>query len=165
MPNAISAISSEPSLMSARLEKNLPTALKKLEMSPPSEARGTLLGYACLQPQRPPHDAILERRGDHVGLEHDAGQRGHPDGERARGAPGGQGLGFTLLADEDHAVCERYGVWAEKSMYGRTYMGALRATFIIDAEGTVARVFPKVSPKTHDDVVLKALSELSGAAG
>jgi peroxiredoxin Q/BCP len=77
---------------------------------------------------------------------------------------GGQGLGFTLLADEDHAVCELYGVWGEKSMYGRTYMGAQRATFIIDASGTVAKVFPKVSPKTHDDVVLKALDELGATA-
>jgi peroxiredoxin Q/BCP len=77
---------------------------------------------------------------------------------------GGQGLGFTLLADEDHAVCELYGVWGEKSMYGRTYMGAQRATFIIDASGTVAKVFPKVSPKTHDDVVLAALNELGAAA-
>jgi peroxiredoxin Q/BCP len=75
-----------------------------------------------------------------------------------------QSLGFTLLADADHAVCERYGVWAEKSMYGRTYWGALRATFIIDASGTVARVFPKVSPKTHDEVVLAALEELGAAA-
>ena len=49
-------------------------------------------------------------------------------------------------------------------MYGRTYWGALRATFIIDPEGTVATVFPKVSPKTHDDVVLKALDELGAAA-
>jgi peroxiredoxin Q/BCP len=77
---------------------------------------------------------------------------------------GGQGLNFTLLADEDHAVCETYGVWAEKSMYGRTYWGALRATFIIDPAGTVARVFPKVSPKTHDEVVLAALGELGAAA-
>jgi peroxiredoxin Q/BCP len=69
-----------------------------------------------------------------------------------------QGLNFTLLADEDHAVCERYGVWAEKSMYGRTYMGALRATFVIDAEGVVAHVIPKVSPKTHDEEVLAALA-------
>jgi peroxiredoxin Q/BCP len=49
-------------------------------------------------------------------------------------------------------------------MYGRTYMGAQRATFIIDASGTVAKVFPKVSPKTHDDVVLKALDELGATA-
>jgi len=75
-----------------------------------------------------------------------------------------ESLDFRLLADEDHAVCDTYGVWAEKSMYGRTYWGALRATFIIDPEGAVATVFPKVSPKTHDDVVLKALDELGAAA-
>ena len=75
-----------------------------------------------------------------------------------------QSLGFTLLADEDHAVCDAYGVWAEKSMYGKTYWGALRATFIIDAEGTIVHVIPKVSPKTHDDEVLKVLGELSTAA-
>jgi thioredoxin-dependent peroxiredoxin len=72
-------------------------------------------------------------------------------------------LGFTLLADEDHAVCEAYGVWGEKSMYGRTYMGAQRATFIIDGEGVIQHVIPKVSPKTHDDEVLKAIGELSAA--
>ena len=76
---------------------------------------------------------------------------------------GGQSLNFTLLADEDHAVCDLYGVWGEKSMYGKTYMGAQRSTFIIDADGTIARVFPKVSPKTHDDVVLKALADLQPA--
>ena len=76
---------------------------------------------------------------------------------------GGQSLDFTLLADEDHAVCELYGVWGEKSMYGKTYMGAQRATFIIDAEGTIAHVIPKASPKTHDDEVLKALVELAAA--
>jgi len=71
------------------------------------------------------------------------------------------GLNFPLLADEDHAVCEAYGVWAEKSMYGRTYWGALRATFVIDAEGVVRHVIPKVSPKTHDKQVLAVLSELA----
>ena len=76
---------------------------------------------------------------------------------------GGQALNFTLLADEDHAVCDLFGVWGEKSMYGRTYMGAARATFIIDPSGRVARVFPKVSPKTHDEVVLAALDELPTA--
>jgi peroxiredoxin Q/BCP len=69
-----------------------------------------------------------------------------------------QSLNFTLLADEDHAVCERYGVWVEKSMYGRTYMGAQRATFLIDEEGVVRHVIPKASPKTHDDEVLAALA-------
>ena len=74
-----------------------------------------------------------------------------------------QALNFTLLADEDHAVCDAYGVWAEKAMYGKTYWGALRATFIIDANGTIAHVIPKASPKTHDDEVLKALGELAAA--
>ncbi len=75
-----------------------------------------------------------------------------------------QSLNFTLLADADNGVSETYGVWGERSMYGKTYMGVSRSTFIIAADGTVARVFPKVSPKTHDDVVLAALAELSGAA-
>jgi thioredoxin-dependent peroxiredoxin len=66
-------------------------------------------------------------------------------------------LDFTLLADADHAVAERYGTWVEKSMYGKKYMGVQRATFIVDPDGKIAKVFPKVSPKTHDDVVLAAL--------
>jgi peroxiredoxin Q/BCP len=69
-------------------------------------------------------------------------------------------LGFTLLADADHAVAEKYGAWVEKSMYGRKYMGVARATFIIDPKGKIAKVFPKVQPKKHDDLVLKALAEL-----
>jgi peroxiredoxin Q/BCP len=55
-------------------------------------------------------------------------------------------------------VCELYGVWAEKSMYGKHYWGAQRATFVIDAEGTVVHVIEKASPKTHDDEVLAALA-------
>ena len=74
-----------------------------------------------------------------------------------------QGLGFTLLADSDHAVAEQYGVWVEKSMYGRTYMGNARATFLIDEEGVVRHVIPKASPKTHDDEVLAALGTLAAA--
>ena len=74
-----------------------------------------------------------------------------------------QSLNFRLLADEDHAVCDLYGVWGEKSMYGKTYWGANRSTFIIDADGTVAHVIPKASPKTHDDEVLRALGELTAA--
>jgi peroxiredoxin Q/BCP len=74
-----------------------------------------------------------------------------------------QSLGFTLLADADHAVAEQYGVWVEKSMYGRTYMGNARATFIIDSEGVIRHVIPKASPKTHDDEVLAALGTLAAA--
>ncbi|MDX6359133.1 MAG: thioredoxin-dependent peroxiredoxin [Nocardioidaceae bacterium] len=72
-----------------------------------------------------------------------------------------QGLNFTLLADEDHAVCEAYGVWTEKSMYGKKYWGAQRATFVIDAEGTVVHVIEKVTPKSHDDEVLAALDAVA----
>ena len=69
-------------------------------------------------------------------------------------------LNFTLLADDGHAVCDLYGVWVQKSMYGRTYMGAQRATFIIDGDGCIRHVIPKASPKTHDDEVLEALADL-----
>ncbi|HEX6782151.1 MAG TPA: thioredoxin-dependent thiol peroxidase [Solirubrobacterales bacterium] len=72
-------------------------------------------------------------------------------------------LGFTLLADADHAVAEKYGTWVEKSMYGNKYMGVARATFVIDPKGKIVRVFPKVQPKKHDDLVLKALAELQAA--
>ena len=72
-----------------------------------------------------------------------------------------QSLNFTLLADEDHAVCESYGVWAEKSMYGKRFWGAQRATFIVGADGVIAHVIEKVKPATHDDEVLAALSQLA----
>jgi peroxiredoxin Q/BCP len=75
----------------------------------------------------------------------------------------GQGLNFTLLSDADHAVCERYGTWVEKSMYGKTYWGVQRATYVIDADGRITHVFPKVSPKTHDEQVLQALTGLQPA--
>jgi thioredoxin-dependent peroxiredoxin len=67
-------------------------------------------------------------------------------------------LEFTLLADADHEVAELYGVWVEKKMYGRTFMGVQRATFVIAPDGKVVHVLPKVSPKTHDDEVLEALA-------
>ena len=69
-----------------------------------------------------------------------------------------QGLNFTLLADEDHSVCDSYGVWVEKSMYGKRYWGAQRATFVIGADGKIVHVIEKASPKTHDTEVLEALS-------
>jgi peroxiredoxin Q/BCP len=69
-------------------------------------------------------------------------------------------LDFTLLADENHEVADLYGTWGEKKLYGKTYMGVQRATFIVDPEGKVAHVIPKASPKTHDDVVLEALGQL-----
>jgi thioredoxin-dependent peroxiredoxin len=66
-------------------------------------------------------------------------------------------LPFTLLADPDHATAEAYGVWVEKSMYGKTYMGVERSTFVIGADGTLTRVMRKVKPDSHADDVLAAL--------
>ena len=68
------------------------------------------------------------------------------------------GLPFALLADTDHAVAEQYGVWGEKSYAGKKYMGVKRSTFVIGADGNVARVMHDVKPATHADDVLAALS-------
>jgi thioredoxin-dependent peroxiredoxin len=70
-------------------------------------------------------------------------------------------LDFALLADEGHHVAEAYGVWVEKSMYGKTYFGNERTTFIIDFAGKVAQVLRKVKPAEHDALVLKALEQAS----
>ena len=67
-------------------------------------------------------------------------------------------LPFTLLADESHQVSDRYGVWGEKTMYGRTYEGVLRTTFLIDPEGKIVRVFEKVKPAEHSQEILSFLS-------
>ena len=72
-------------------------------------------------------------------------------------------LPFTLLADTDHAVAEQYGVWKEKSMYGRKYMGVERTTFIIDAAGKIAKIFEKVKPQGHAAEVEAALATLHAA--
>jgi thioredoxin-dependent peroxiredoxin len=66
-------------------------------------------------------------------------------------------LPFTLLADSDHAVAERYGVWAEKTYMGKKYMGIDRSTFVIDEDGTVKKAMHKVKPDSHADDVLAAL--------
>ena len=73
------------------------------------------------------------------------------------------GLWFTLLADAEHEVAEAYGTWMEKRHEGNSWWGVQRATFIIDSKGHIARVFPKVSPQSHDVVVLEALGELAAA--
>jgi len=69
-------------------------------------------------------------------------------------------LPFTLLADTDHAVADAYGVWKEKSMFGRSYMGVERTTFVIDREGNVAHVFEKVDPEGHAAEVAAVLERL-----
>jgi peroxiredoxin Q/BCP len=73
----------------------------------------------------------------------------------------GQGLNFALLSDEDHAVSEAYGVWVEKSMYGRQYMGIERSTFVVGPDGALTEVMRKVKPAEHDALVLAALGAAS----
>jgi len=70
------------------------------------------------------------------------------------------GLPFLLLSDEDHKVAEKYGVWQEKSMYGKKYYGIVRSTFVINEKGNLAKVFPKVKVEGHSEEVLAALDEV-----
>jgi peroxiredoxin Q/BCP len=74
-------------------------------------------------------------------------------------------LNFPLLADADHSVAESYGVWQEKSMYGRKYLGIARTTFVIGRDGKVKHVFEKVKPQGHDIEVLQWLTENVKRAG
>lgn len=69
-------------------------------------------------------------------------------------------LPFTLLADENKKMCQDYGVWVEKSMYGKKYMGVARTTFVIDDAGKIVKIFEKVTPKDHDKEVLEVLKGL-----
>lgn len=68
------------------------------------------------------------------------------------------GLGFTLLSDPDHKIAEKYGVWGEKKMYGRSYMGIIRSAFLIDEKGKLAQVWYKISPKDTPKKLLAALA-------
>ena len=70
-------------------------------------------------------------------------------------------LPYTLIADTDHAIAEAYGVWGEKSMFGRKYFGVLRTTFVIDPKGRIAKVFENVKPDGHADDVANALADMS----
>jgi len=69
------------------------------------------------------------------------------------------GLPYVFVADPDHAIAEAYGVWKEKSMYGRKYMGIERTTFVIDEKGKIAEIFAKVKPAGHAAEVLEALAK------
>lgn len=71
-------------------------------------------------------------------------------------------LPFILLSDEDKKLCQAYGVWVEKSMYGRKYMGVARATFIIDKKGRIVKIFAKVKPEGHNQEVIEVLKKVTG---
>ncbi len=70
-----------------------------------------------------------------------------------------ENLPYPLLADENHEVAEKYGVWVEKSMYGKKFWGVERTTFLIGADGVITRIFRKVKPETHSEQALTALKE------
>jgi peroxiredoxin Q/BCP len=74
------------------------------------------------------------------------------------------GLTFLLLSDESKTVLKKYGVWKKKTMFGKTFMGIERTTFLIDAQGRIARVFPRVRVETHVEEVLRTLETLDASA-
>ncbi|MFK7788445.1 MAG: thioredoxin-dependent thiol peroxidase [Phycisphaeraceae bacterium] len=86
-----------------------------------------------------------------------------PDDEKSKAKFAGKyDLNFPILADEGAKICSKYGVWQEKSMYGKTYMGVVRTTFLIDPNGKVAQRFDKVKVKGHTEAVLEALDAAAG---
>ncbi len=94
--------------------------------------------------------AIEEKNAVVLGVSPD-GQKSHAKFRTKHNLP------FTLLVDEDHAIAEAYGVWGEKSMYGKTYMGIIRSHFVIDEEGRIAQAEVKVSPTDSVERALAAL--------
>ena len=83
-----------------------------------------------------------------------------PDGERShQNFCTKHELNFTLIADTNHSVCEAFGVWAEKSMYGRKYMGVKRTTFLLDEEGRITHIFDKVKTATHFEQIINELDK------
>jgi peroxiredoxin Q/BCP len=102
------------------------------------------------------HEVIRERGADVWGIS--------PQGAASKRAFREKfGLSFILLSDEGHHVADRYGTWVEKKNYGKTYWGTSRTTFLIDPDGRIARVWPKVKPEGHAAEVLAALHELGAA--
>ncbi|MEI7743945.1 MAG: thioredoxin-dependent thiol peroxidase [Chloroflexota bacterium] len=89
-----------------------------------------------------------------------------PDGSGSHAAFRAKfGLPFTLLCDEDHTVAETWGAWGEKVNYGRTYMGIIRSSFLVDPDGRVARAWPKVNAEGHAEAVRDALAAARAARG
>jgi peroxiredoxin Q/BCP len=99
---------------------------------------------------RDSYDAFAERGAVVLGVSRDS-ESSHVKFKEKYGLP------FTLLADPDHDVAEKYGTWVERRNYGKTYMGIERSTFLIDSGGRVAKVMRRVKPDTHVEQVLAAL--------
>ena len=102
---------------------------------------------------RDAHDEIIARGAVVLGVSADSAARHDKFIDKF-------GLPFTLIADEDKAICETYGVWGNKSFMGRTFLGINRRTFLIDADGVIRKIWPKVKVAVHAAEVLDALDEL-----
>ena len=114
---------------------------------------------------RPALDGLGEVRADGVPEEDGHGPRGaevlgasKDTVDKLQQFRANEGLTFPLLSDAEGDVCERYGVWKEKSNYGRTYLGIERTTFVIDEEGRIVKVFPKVKVEGHAEAVLATVT-------
>ncbi len=107
---------------------------------------------------RDAHEVFAERDADVWGIS--------PQGSTSKQAFAAKhDLTFPLLADEEHVTIEAYGAWVEKQNYGKTYMGTARATFLVDPEGRIAHVWPKVKPEGHPADVLATLDAMRAAVG
>ena len=102
---------------------------------------------------RDAHDEIMARGAVVLGVSADSAARHDKFIDKF-------GLPFTLIADEDKSICETYGVWGNKSFMGRTFLGINRRTFLIDADGVIRKIWPKVKVAVHAAEVLDALDEL-----
>lgn len=96
------------------------------------------------------YDEILDLGGVVIGISPD-GEKAHQKFKEKHNLP------FYLLCDEEHEVAEKYGSWGEKKMYGKTFMGIIRSTFIIDNDFNIVKVYPKVSPAKHSEEILEFL--------
>lgn len=78
--------------------------------------------------------------------------------ERLRRFDAQENLGFTLLSDPDHTIADTYGTWQQKTLYGKTYMGMTRSTFLVDPHGIIRKIWPKVDPKKHFDNIMQYIN-------
>jgi thioredoxin-dependent peroxiredoxin len=101
------------------------------------------------------HDALLRREGfTIIGVSPDDEKKHKKFGTKFE-------LPFILLADPDHTIIDKYGVWGEKQLYGRKYMGLLRTTFLIDGKGVIRKIFLKPKSKVHAEEIVKAWTEVT----
>ena len=169
--------SSNPLLRSRHEHARSPATSRPRSPSPTRPARSTgcptsaAAGRSSTSTRRTTPPAARSRRASSATRTRRSTSAAPTSGGSARRAPASKrtfrekfDLPFTLLADEQHAVAEAYGSWVEKQNYGKTYWGTARTTFLVDPDGRIARVWPKVKPEGHAAEVLAALDDAAGGA-